>query len=381
VGNKLIEAVNECRPKESEKTEFVERQDGATLTCVSPRIRTLEEAIAKADIDIRYWTVERTVINSWEVGAKGPDGTIVVEPLWQVKVWLKPSTKRWIVDGTELLHQWSADHKPDYSKWKIGSKCGDYLGLVGLYDVHFGKLAWRGESYADYDLKIAKELYLEAIDKCLDIGRKFSVAQWKFPIGEDLIHIDTPSATTTAGTPQDIDGRYAKIFDVAGETIIESIDKLLTVAPVEASYHSSNHDRTVSYHLAREIDRHYRDVKKVNVDLDWHDRKYLVWGKNLLGFTHKNQKNLPALMAQERPKEWGEAKFRSWFTGHMHYQKRVETIPALDKDGVVVHQLSSLSAADAWHYQHGFLSDRASEMFLIHRNGLDRCQFISRVNT
>lgn len=55
----------------------------------SARITTLEQLIDYCEIDLSVWTIERHVINKWEVGAKDPaTGAIYVEPLFQVKATL-----------------------------------------------------------------------------------------------------------------------------------------------------------------------------------------------------------------------------------------------------------------------------------------------------
>lgn len=53
------------------------------------RIKTLKDLLAHCEVDLGVWEVERHVINKWEVGAKDADGEIVVEPLFQVKAWLR----------------------------------------------------------------------------------------------------------------------------------------------------------------------------------------------------------------------------------------------------------------------------------------------------
>lgn len=77
----------------------------AEVVSESRRIRTLEDLIAAAHIDTKLWTIERYVVNKWEVGAKCAErkltyesgrvtgtiddpGHLTIEPLWQVKAWL-----------------------------------------------------------------------------------------------------------------------------------------------------------------------------------------------------------------------------------------------------------------------------------------------------
>ena len=57
--------------------------DTQQVDLYSKRIITLDDAIRKAGVNLKVWEVERFIINSWEVGAKGPDKKIRVTPLWQ----------------------------------------------------------------------------------------------------------------------------------------------------------------------------------------------------------------------------------------------------------------------------------------------------------
>lgn len=75
------------------------------ISSKSKRIKTLEQLLEAAQVDLSVWYVERHKINKWEVGAKAShkdltftggkiDGTILeegltVEPLFQVTAWLR----------------------------------------------------------------------------------------------------------------------------------------------------------------------------------------------------------------------------------------------------------------------------------------------------
>ena len=61
--------------------EVESRRDG--------RIRTLDQLLKACQVDLKVWEVERYTVNKWEVGAKDPDGEIVVTPLFQVKATLR----------------------------------------------------------------------------------------------------------------------------------------------------------------------------------------------------------------------------------------------------------------------------------------------------
>jgi len=73
---------------ESGQVEFDEQRNTAVATSSSARITTLEQLLVFCRVDLDVWRVERHVVNKWEVGAKAPNGQVVVTPLFQVKAWL-----------------------------------------------------------------------------------------------------------------------------------------------------------------------------------------------------------------------------------------------------------------------------------------------------
>lgn len=70
----------------------VEEGDGvAHAWSVDTKIRTPEELISAADLDLNTWEVVKSKVNSWPVAMKNPDtGEAVVTRLWQVSLDLRP---------------------------------------------------------------------------------------------------------------------------------------------------------------------------------------------------------------------------------------------------------------------------------------------------
>ena len=63
--------------------------DSWMITLPKTRICTLEQLVEHCQIDLRIWEVERWVCNKWEMGYKDKEGEAKVEPLFQVKAFLK----------------------------------------------------------------------------------------------------------------------------------------------------------------------------------------------------------------------------------------------------------------------------------------------------
>lgn len=78
---------------ESAKPGAVTRSDddtGTTLTAVNDVIRTPEDMVAAAGLDLETWEIVSADMNTWPVTTKGEDGEPTVTRLWQTKIRLRP---------------------------------------------------------------------------------------------------------------------------------------------------------------------------------------------------------------------------------------------------------------------------------------------------
>ena len=93
---------------------------------------------------------------------------------------------------------------------KIKHEHGKYALEISIPDAHFGKMAWDKESGESYDLEIAEERYTNAINYILSMVDHKTIDEIIFPIGNDMINIDSRNNETFAGTRQDSDSRFFK---------------------------------------------------------------------------------------------------------------------------------------------------------------------------
>lgn len=350
-----------------------ETDESATWSGItSSPIKTLADACKAAGVDESIWYVDRWECSQWTVGMMPKQAEKPVQTQqYRVKVYLKRLAKRFIQQAQDAIDKRRQKWAPLYPKaFKQKSK-GEYLAVVGLFDVHFGKLAWQPETGNNYDLKIAETLFTHAVDDMIEHSRSWNISNFLIALGNDYFHIDNSRNTTYAGTPQDTDGRYAKIFETGFVAIARAIERMVRVAPVDVLYLPGNHDPTTSYHLCREVKTHFRNLDSVNVDISPSPRKYYKYHKNILGFTHGNEEkinSLPNLMASEKPEWWGETKCRDWFIGHLHKRKSWVTQPMDSFEGSTIRVVKSLSGTDAWHHRKGYIDDQqAAEIFFYHR--------------
>lgn len=238
---------------------------------------------------------------------------------------------------------------------------------ISIFDPHFGKLAWAEETGDDYDIEIAEKRYKDAISFLLSQVDLSQVERIHIPLGNDLFNFDTIGNTTTAGTPQDSDSRFAKMVKVVKRVMIETIDYLVKIAPVDVTIIPGNHDLHTTFMLGEILDAYYHNHRNVTINNSPKTRKFYEFGANSFMYTHGNDEkhtDLPLIFATEKPMLWGSSKHRYIKIGHFHKNKKVDYISLDENRGIQLQILPSLSGADYWHYKKGYLSNKQAKAFL-----------------
>jgi hypothetical protein len=355
---------------------FEEKGVEGVASSVSTRIQSLEQLLKATAVDLTVWEVERHVINKWEVAmkeeAKSGKVSAIVEPLIQVKAWLRRKTPQAVGLAAALADQ-IADvrrHPARPSAIRYAKTKGGCLAELDIFDLHYGKLCWAAESGEDYDVKIAERVYKEAVLRLRDSAcQAYPIDRFLFPIGNDYFNVDNAARTTTGGTPQDEDGRWQRTFTNGRRLVVWAIDTLREKAPVDVVIVPGNHDFERSFYLGDALECWYRQQKDVSIDNTPKTRKYYPFGATLIGLTHSDKeqmKDLPLTMAVEAPELWAASNTREFHCGHLHHKRVRDFQPVLEHKSVTVRHLSSLSSADAWHAGKGYRSQRAAQAFIHH---------------
>lgn len=272
------------------------------------------------------------------------------------------------VDLEQLSRDLLKDLREESGKKKVPphrSKYNGLLHLVAPVDLHVGKLAWSPETGEDYDLKIAESRLNKAVDILIDRANGFPVTHHILLVGNDLVQVDNLISQTTAGTIQDTDSRYRKMFRSSVRMMAWTADRLAAVAPVEILVVPGNHDSLATFHIGEVLAARVAGNPNITVRDDLKPRVYHRYGTNLLGFTHGNDErhaDLPLVMAQECRRWWGLTRHREYLVGHLH-KKRERQFNAGDSfNGVRVRVLPSLTGTDYWHAKKGYIGEpKASE--------------------
>lgn len=368
-------------PPPSPEVERTVTETGSTTTVevtTSELVCSREDAIRVCKIDLTRDVVIRCRYNAYQVATKEkqPDGThrTRTSQLFAVSVETKPIVLKPLMDAIETVFGRFAEQAPAYQPAKhIG---GRVMLQFDLMDVHFGKLAWRAESGEDYDLKIAEQVFANAVDDLIleAMGRK--VEKIIVPFGNDYCHVDSGRNETTSGTRVETDGRFGKIFEVALMAFINALERMKEIAPVDVVLIPGNHDEQTAMTMAWAIKQRFHKCPDVIVDTTPGPTKYRMYGKTLFGYEHGDSINdsqvrdLPAAMLMEAPKEWlAEAEFFEWIVGHGHRERKFTTRDTDTKVGIVYRFLHSLSATDFWHKKKRFIgARRAAEVYRYDRD-------------
>lgn len=355
-------------PKPAADAEQVtQKRDGDVLEArsTSRRIKTVDDLLKHIEADLERYEVSASEATKWEVATADANGEPTVTELHRVFVRLKPKAGPSVIDAVAAMIEGAKKeirrpavkrHKPATGQWNI---------LV-IADPHFGKYAWRQTTGdADYDLEIASRLVREAAEKLLASSGKPARRTVAF-LG-DVFHYDSPHGTTTSGTALDRDGRLQKMIEVGCDTLLGVVEQSAKACQTDVLIVNGNHDEAMTASWQRIMQERFRNDRRVTVDGRFTGRKYLSYGKNLIGFAHghRAKRKLPQIMALEAAAEWARCPYREIHTGHFHSQAAEWQRPIETLDGVIVRTAPAICPPDDWHSQMGFIGSRqAMESFL-----------------
>jgi hypothetical protein len=247
--------------------------------------------------------------------------------------------------------------------------------VLDIADLHIGKLSTLNGvgSNEEYNVDVAIKRALESAESLMDKSAAWNIDQVYFIIGNDVLHTDNTTGSTTKGTNQDTDGIWYDNFKIARLVYSHIIKKLSIVAPVHVIHCPSNHDKMTGFMLADAVSCYFHNDKNITFDVSTMHRKYVKYGKNLLNFSHGDGAKLdqvPYLAAHEVPQLWADTVFRYGYLHHIHHKDMFKFRSGKDFIGMTVEYLRSPSGADKWHSDKGYVGSKISiEAFIHHPTG------------
>jgi UDP-2,3-diacylglucosamine pyrophosphatase LpxH len=242
----------------------------------------------------------------------------------------------------------------------------DLLCIYPMGDPHLGMLATAQTTGAEFDLVIAEENLVSAVDKL--VGLAPAAKQALIVNLGDFFHTDNRSnKTLRSGHSLDVDGDWAGLLKVGIRTMRRCIDRACEKhEKVRVINAIGNHDDHSAIMLSLALDQYYSNNPRVEIDTSPMAFHWYRFGVNLIGVTHGNTTkaaNLPAVMAHDRKKDWGETKndCRWFLCGHIHHDT-VKEYP-----GCVVESFRTLAGKDQYTASHGYRSGRDMKCDVLHR--------------
>lgn len=278
---------------------------------------------------------------------------------------------------------------------------GDHLLVIDLADVHFLKLCVQSETGHTYNREVARHRVIEGTKSLLRMARPWGIGRILFVMGNDILHVDGPRASTTSGTYQDSEGTVFQGFKDAGAALEEAINQASGLADVDLIHCMSNHDWLMGWALTQAVAGRLRDnpnVRATEYNISERHRKYYRFEDNLFGLTHGDgakEEKLYGLMVAEAREHISECKNLYWLLHHLHHKIRktrgeFEFLREKDHNGMTAHikgtpnieghhlnieYVRSPSAPDGWHDRNGYINRQAVECFIYHPTIGQRARF------
>lgn len=401
------ELIQQYRKIKQQATGKIE-ENCEDLNVVSHLAQSIEDIVKEYNIDTDLWECIKFTPGNWTTPVKakfhyinegkGRDKEeyrttmpVIVENRKSEASFRKKTA---IIDYNKFRRELIEDIKkysPKIKKNEYKQDSGNLLEVT-IPDLHLGKNSWAEETgFRNYNIKIAIQRFNKAFDEMLvEATKNKKYDKTLLIVGNDLFNSDNayPFTTTTAGTPQQDDTRWQKVFREGRRLMIDTIIKLSEVAPVEVKVIPGNHDFQKSFYLGEVLEAYFYNNENVVVDNSPRTRKYVKWGKCLLGFAHGNRKDegetrLLSNMKNECAKEWGETLYREWHCGDIHHYKEIKqrgSSKDIDKyaediDGVIIKYLRTLMFNDEWESKKGYISQKGAHMFCWNKESGNTVEF------
>ncbi|MGJ0846620.1 hypothetical protein ACR77J_08020 [Tissierella praeacuta] len=347
-------------PRYNETTEILENgnyKSDKLLKMSAEQSKDVDYLLKAHGFDSGFWQVTSARNNIWNVYSK-QDG---IQQLYSSKITVKPIIpefkEEWIKDTIKNINFSNINIKTNHRFINTGKTVE-----INFCDVHIGKFINELVSNGLYDTDLAIQRYSDAIDDAIAKISIFDIRKIIFIVGQDYMNVDNLSGTTTKGTRQDMNDFYETIYKKAYSCLIETVEKLRKVAPVDVIYVKGNHDKQTTFSMVCGLEEMYKamNIKDVNVDSGLKQRKYVTFGDVLIGYGHGEEERNRIFDCMQDDQRHNWHKTRKYFhLSHKHRESKQE------KAGVIYQWLGALSENCNWTWSCGFVgSEKKGHVFV-----------------
>ena len=309
------------------------------------------------------WELVSARNNIWNSYSK-KDGIMT---LYSSKIVVKPiSEYKWNIEDIKNLF---SNIKTEFkNKFNVSPKQyeqnGDTL-VVPIADFHYALLSDNYSTGNEYNLEIAEQIYYYTLNDIINRVKHRKFEKVVFVIGNDFVNFDNLSGTTTRLTPQDNSALWFTTVVKATQLIINGIDMLSEIAPVNVQYVPSNHDLHTMFGIMQTINAWYKNDDNIKIDSSPLPRKYCRIGKTLLCLSHDMKiKDALKIITTEAKDMWSESEHIICLLAHLHQSMIYEKQGYLE-----IMRLPTVSSWSRWSNDSGYIqSEKKNQSFIINND-------------
>jgi len=281
--------------------------------------------------------------------------------------WVKTDIeKQSIIDNIKDVISTYVEELPTFNKrdYNVTYTSEDLMAVYPLGDPHIGMKAYKEESGDNWDLKTSQEVFCGVFDRLVKTAPHCEKAVI-VNLG-DYFHRDNVAGVTERHRHVlDTDGTYMMMVDTGLKIMIQMIDSALEHhQTVNVITTIGNHDDTGAMFLQAALKHMYQHEPRLEIGCTSSVFQYFQHGDCFFGVHHGHTckaEKLPLVMATDKPKEWGDSKFRYWLTGHIHHDSRKEY------SGCSVESFRTLASKDSYAYSGGYRAGQDSKALVVHK--------------
>ena len=233
--------------------------------------------------------------------------------------------------------------------------------LLTITDFHLGMKAWKDSDGDDWDVTIARNVFMNAVNDMLKASPSSEVGILN-QLG-DFLHWDgLVQVTPTAGHHLTGDDRYSKLVELSISVMTESVRLMLKkynkVVVVQAE---GNHDLASSVWMRKFLKHRFEEEPRVEVIDNEFPYYAYAHGKIMLGFHHGHRMRMTQMQklfaSEPRFRQlWGKSRHAYIHCGHLHHER------VLDDAGCTIEQHPTLAARDNYSSSNGYVSQRGAKI-------------------
>lgn len=395
VGNNVKKyQCNKCRQWVYEKinpnsSEIEYGRDFINVICSAERVLNEKDIRQQFQISPDEWHLDKLKVKTsegyrkdrsveWEVsngqvtkGEVHDSGKMLVVPLYHVSATFIRKTQeiraRFVVNE---LKEDALRLAPRYKPIKYPKLSGHLMYEIMMPDLQLGRLVAEEATGKESNPELSVKRADESVTELLTHIKDKPIEKILFPVGNDFFDANTAEMMTVHGTPQLDDVRWTRTFTLGKNLMIDLIEKLMMIAPVELLLVPGNHDEERVWHLGDTLESRFYKAPNVKVDNRIIKRKYFQYNRCMIGFTHgyyERIESLGGLMPSEAPKVWADTNHHEFHLGDRHHKKDIILKTQELENGVVVRLFRSLADPSVWEFDKGLTGSlKAAEGILWH---------------